>query len=122
MKLFTFVVIVTIGLSVGLFNAAAHGVSKSVVDNAMLSQTHTGKEANDINVHQKQTFMHQQGWGNSEICEPVQSERDLMTLFAQARKKICITPSGSCKVKQSAPIDSSCCCRRLRVCGSVVWE
>ena len=128
MKRLMFVVILTIGLSIGLSALAGSDVSKGVLAIAAVSHTDTGTisrsgtEANGIQEHQKQTFIPQQGWSNSQTCEPVQSEGVLMPLFAQgARRKICITPSGPCPVRQNAKIGSSCCCPD-GACGRVVNE
>ena len=127
MKRLMFVVILTIGLSIGLSASAGSDVSKGVLAIAAVSHTDTGTisrsgtEAKGIQEHQKQTFIPQQRLSNSQTCEPVQSEGVLMPLFAQGRRKICITPSGPCAVDQRAPIDSSCCCPN-GACGRVVWE
>ena len=128
MKRLMFVVISTIGLSIGLSASAGSDVSKGVLAIAAVSHTDTGTisrsgtEATGVQEHQKPTVIPQQGWRNSQTCEPVQSEGVLMPLLAQqARKKICITSSGSCSVKQNRKIRSSCCCPS-GACVKVVYE
>ena len=128
MKRLMFVVISTIGLSIGLSASAGSDVSKGVLAIAAVSHTDTGTisrsgtEANGNQEHQKQTFIPQQGWSNSQTCEPVQSEGVLMPLFAQTgKKKICSTPEGTCTVRPTARIGSSCCCPN-GACGRVVYE
>jgi len=118
MKGFRFVIVLTLGMSIGLLASGSLEVSQGVSAIAAVPRT----DANGVQGRHQRAFIQKRGWIEPHERKPMKSGRTLTSLMAEVMGQECESPASRCKLKGPKPLHSTCLCEGDTETGRVELE